>query len=100
MKKPNLASLRATPATKGEELSEAASNPMPEPSPALKPEKVIPEWQKGKRAVTVWVDERQYRTLNEISFAERKPVRALIAEALNLLLPRYDHLPVPDAEKK
>ena len=99
MKKPSLASLRTIPATKGEGLPEAASEPMPEPTPA-KPEKAVPEWQKGKRAVTVWVDERQYRTLNDISFAERRPVRALVAEALNLLLPKYDHLPVPDAEKK
>ena len=99
MKKPSLASLRTIPATKDQGHPEAASEPMPEPTPA-KPEKVVPEWQKGKRAVTVWVDERQYRTLNEISFAERRPVRALVAEALNLLLPKYDHLPVPDAEKK
>ena len=100
MKKPSLASLRTMPAPKSEKLSEAASEAMPESAPVLKPEKAVPEWQKGKRAVTVWVDERQYRTLNEISFSERRPVRALIAEALNLLLPKYDHLPVPDAEKK
>ena len=99
MKKPSLASLRTIPTAKSEGLTEAASQPMPEPTPA-KPEKAVPEWQKGKRAVTIWVDERQYRTLNEISFAERRPVRALVAEALNLLLPKYDHLPVPDAEKK
>ena len=100
MKKPSLASLRTTPATKSDGLPEAGAAPTPESTPVLKPEKVVPEWQKGKRAVTVWVDERQYRTLNEISFAKRRPVRALVAEALNLLLPKYDHLPVPDAEKK
>ena len=100
MKKPNLASLRTTSTTKTEELPEAASELTLEPIPALKPEKVVPEWQKGKRPVTVWVDERQYRTLNDISFAARRPVRALVAEALNLLLPKYDHLPIPDAEKR
>jgi hypothetical protein len=100
MKKPNLASLRTISTIKGEGLPEAVPEPTPEPEPASKPKKAVPEWQKGKRAVTVWVDERQYRTLNEISFAERRPVRALVAEALNLLLPKYDHLPIPDAEKK
>src|SRR5829696_863125 len=100
MKKPSLASLRTIPVTKSEGRPKAGAEPTPESTPVLKPEKAVPEWQKGKRAVTVWVDERQYRTLNEISFAERRPVRALVAEALNLLLPKYDHLPVPDAEKK
>lgn len=61
--------------------------------------KEIPSWQVGKRAVTVWVDEEQYLRLNEISKAKRKPVRRLVFEALNMLLPVYDKLPVEDTEK-
>lgn len=61
--------------------------------------KEIPPWQQGKRAVTVWVDEEQYLRLNEVSKVHRKPVRRLVFEALNMLLPAYDKLPVDDTEK-
>lgn len=61
--------------------------------------KEIPSWQVGKRAVTVWVDEEQYLRLNEVAKQHRKPVRRLIFEAINMVLPVYDKLPVEDTEK-
>lgn len=83
----------------------AAQDPIPAvqaaapPAPAAPAGKAIPAWQKGKRAVTVWIDEEQYERLNEASFKHRKPVRRLVFEALNMILPVYDKLPVEDRER-
>ena len=79
--------------------TELAAEPVQTTARTSKPTKAVPSWQVGKRAVTVWVDEEQYRRLNEASFESRKPVRRLVFEALNLLLPAYDKLPVEDHEE-
>lgn len=52
-----------------------------------------PSWQEGKRAVTVWVDEEQYRRINALHYEVRKPVRELFQEALDLMLLAYDQEP-------
>lgn len=57
-----------------------------------------PAWQEGKRAVTVWVDEEQYRRVNSLHYEVRKPVRELFQEALDLMLLAYDQEPVFKAE--
>lgn len=60
---------------------------------AAKPLKEVPSWQEGKRAVTVWVDEEQYRRVNHLHYEVRKPVRELFQEALDLMLLAYDQEP-------
>lgn len=57
-----------------------------------------PAWQEGKRAVTVWVDEEQYRRVNSLHYEVRKPVRELFQEALDLMLLAYEQEPVFKAE--
>jgi hypothetical protein len=61
---------------------------------ARKPPKEIPSWQQGRRAVTCWLDEEQFKRVNVLSVEIRKPVRRLIEEGLNAMLLHYDHQPV------
>jgi len=75
------------------------ADPITTVSPRSSSGKEIPSWQVGKRAVTVWVDEEQYLRLNEVSKLHRKPVRRLMFEAINMVLPVYNKLPVKDAEE-
>jgi len=74
------------------------ADPITTVSPRSSSGKEIPSWQVGKRAVTVWVDEEQYRRVNALHYEVRKPVRELFQEALDLMLLAYDQEPKFKAE--
>lgn len=60
---------------------------------AKKAKEVLP-WQEGKRQVNVWVDEVQYRRINDMCYELRIPIRQFFEEALDRQLLAYSGQPI------